>query len=383
MVKWIEPWIGVDLDSTLANGNSKGYEIGEPIPKMVERIKQWRKEGEDVRIVTARCDGNTRASTKEELESFGIDDSWNVITQINEIERWCLQHIGEVLPVTDRKDCGMTHLYDDKAIRVNKDTGELCTGCRHHLMGVESHPLLSEDYYEIEEIGGGIISVVYKALNIRGKVIALKGVRDKWHNDKTVLDQFEIECKAQDLVSPIPNLSSLRKMHKGYMELDYIVGATNLEDIIKSGKKFKLNDCWFELRELSGALDEIHNMGVYHCDIKPRNILFEYGKYIKLIDFGIAQLSDEENYFDVSKFWGTVKNYIAPEIAAGQRATAKSDQYMFAVTIYEMLTGFRPGDHPTCSSREFAKAFGKAFAKSPDDRYKNCVEFMNALKEFC
>jgi phosphoglycolate phosphatase-like HAD superfamily hydrolase len=100
-------WIGVDLDGTLAeyHGWKGAYHIGEPIPKMVARIKKWLKEGKKVKIFTARA--------------FARDSKQNEV-----IEKWCLEHIGEVLEITCVKDYSMIELWDDRAKQVVPNTGE-------------------------------------------------------------------------------------------------------------------------------------------------------------------------------------------------------------------------------------------------------------------
>lgn len=100
-------WIGVDLDGTLAHYTSwNGGAIGKPIPKMVERVKKWLRNGRVVKIMTARVAYND--GEQEEL-----------------IKDWCKEHLGERLPVTCMKDFNMIELWDDRAIRVEKNTGEV------------------------------------------------------------------------------------------------------------------------------------------------------------------------------------------------------------------------------------------------------------------
>jgi len=101
----IEPWIGVDLDGTLAeyHGWVEG-EIGKPIPLMVERVKRWFDEGENVKIFTAR------AAHADEAE-------------LQLIRNWCEVHLGRVLEITCCKDYGMTALYDDRAVQIVPNTG--------------------------------------------------------------------------------------------------------------------------------------------------------------------------------------------------------------------------------------------------------------------
>lgn len=107
------PWIAVDLDGTLARDDE--YEdwnprrIGSPIPKMVDRVKQWLANGTEVRIFTARVFGHRDGIPPEESRAL--------------IEAWCLEHIGQVLPVTCEKDFGMLQLWDDRAIQILKNTG--------------------------------------------------------------------------------------------------------------------------------------------------------------------------------------------------------------------------------------------------------------------
>lgn len=109
-------WIAVDLDGTLAEYDHwRGIEhIGNPIPKMVDRVKRWLAEGHDVRIFTARVDGG-----------LGDDAARDVAAVKGHIEQWCLKHIGQVLPVTNVKDFGMVELWDDRAVQVVANTGEM------------------------------------------------------------------------------------------------------------------------------------------------------------------------------------------------------------------------------------------------------------------
>jgi len=104
-------WIGFDLDGTLAEyrGWRGCQHIGPPIPAMVARLKQYRAAGWQVKIFTARG----TASAEERAEALPC------------IERWCEEHLGEVLPITNVKDYQMVRLYDDRAVQVEKNTGRL------------------------------------------------------------------------------------------------------------------------------------------------------------------------------------------------------------------------------------------------------------------
>ena len=105
-------WIGVDLDATLAHYDGwkmSDQPIGEPIPKMVDRVKKWLKEGRTVKIFTARVDRD-------------VDGK-----QESMIKEWCKEHIGQELEVTNVKTRSMYQLWDDRAIGVQKNTGSVIT----------------------------------------------------------------------------------------------------------------------------------------------------------------------------------------------------------------------------------------------------------------
>jgi hypothetical protein len=98
-------WIGVDLDGTLAiyRGWNNG-EIGEPVPAMLARVKQWISEGKCVKIFTARA---------------------SVPELIPPVKAWLAKHGLPELEVTNMKDFAMVELYDDRCKQVEMNTGRL------------------------------------------------------------------------------------------------------------------------------------------------------------------------------------------------------------------------------------------------------------------
>lgn len=103
-------WYGVDLDGTLAeyDGWQGIRHIGEPVPLMRERVMVWLAEGREVRIFTARVCPSEKGD--HELARAMI-------------ENWCMEHLGQVLLVTNEKDFGMIELWDDRCVQVEKNTG--------------------------------------------------------------------------------------------------------------------------------------------------------------------------------------------------------------------------------------------------------------------
>jgi len=120
--KRLGEWIGVDFDKTLATGVAfNGPDsVGDPIEPMVERVKQWLADGEDVRIFTGRV-GPHPAYYKDGMP---IDSDFASKARAA-IEAWCVRVFGRVLLITNEKDLGMKALYDDKAIQVEPNTGRL------------------------------------------------------------------------------------------------------------------------------------------------------------------------------------------------------------------------------------------------------------------
>lgn len=119
-------WIGVDLDGTLAmydTWRGPGH-IGEPIPKMRDRVLQWLAEGKTVKIFTARV-------WHPAIHTGGASEAdmarWSEARQAKDaIAKWTLFHFGRELPATHSKDFGMIELWDDRCVRVIANTGEVC-----------------------------------------------------------------------------------------------------------------------------------------------------------------------------------------------------------------------------------------------------------------
>jgi GT2 family glycosyltransferase len=108
-------WIGVDLDGTLASYGKWGGidKIGDPVPAMVARVKNWIARGKTVKIFTARV--GPQRDVNESIRAREV------------IDAWCLKHIGQTLDVTATKDFAMARLYDDRCVTVETNTGRILT----------------------------------------------------------------------------------------------------------------------------------------------------------------------------------------------------------------------------------------------------------------
>lgn len=105
-------WFGFDLDGTLAvyDGWKGPTHIGPPVPLMLARLRLHLDNGDACRIVTARVSGGRGGQAAAARRA---------------VQRWCKEHVGRVLRVTNRKDYQMVALYDDRCKQVVPNTGEL------------------------------------------------------------------------------------------------------------------------------------------------------------------------------------------------------------------------------------------------------------------
>ena len=117
-----KPWIAVDFDRTLATYESGLWpDIGQPIPEMVERVKEWIAQGKKVKIFTARVDDLLR--DREYGTDYPSNDYVVDVAQRMSIELFCLEHIGVILTATNRKDFDCEEIWDDKAVQVVPNVG--------------------------------------------------------------------------------------------------------------------------------------------------------------------------------------------------------------------------------------------------------------------
>jgi hypothetical protein len=108
-------WIGVDFDGTIAynvKNRTDPYQVGEPIPAMINRIRDWIMKGFTVKLLTARM--NLKSSTGKERD---VEKMRTILQQ------WCIEHIGTSLECTNMKDGWMEVLWDDRAVQVIPDSG--------------------------------------------------------------------------------------------------------------------------------------------------------------------------------------------------------------------------------------------------------------------
>lgn len=198
---------------------------------------------------------------------------------------------------------------------------------------------LCNRYFLRELIGSGGMSDVYQAWdNLRATRMAVKVLRRDLAQSSRFNRMFEQEAELLRKLEH-PNIVRLYEFDKEgdvvFIVMDWVEG-TNLRQAINDHKKpFSLEEISHILQPVCAALNYAHQNMVYHCDVKPGNILLHADGRVLLTDFGVARLASDES-------GGGTPPYMAPEQFSGGIIGATTDVYALGITIYEMLSGLVP-----------------------------------------
>ena len=208
-----------------------------------------------------------------------------------------------------------------------------------------------KDRYEILEIlGEGGMAFVYKARDTQlERLVAIKTLKPNYVNQETFVERFKREAKtAANLNHPnIVQIFDWGIEDEPFFVMEYIEGNT-LTSIIAKNRTISLSDILFIGAQVSSGLHAAHEKGLVHRDIKPGNIMITPDGKVKVTDFGIVSLQNEES--DITKtgsILGTA-SYISPEKAQGKPVSIESDLYSLGTVLYELISGKPPfaGDTP-------------------------------------
>src|SRR3954453_17075531 len=209
------------------------------------------------------------------------------------------------------------------------------------------------NYKIVEKLGEGGQGTVDKAVDSKlGRTLVIKVLPAELTAREANLKRFEREARlASALDHPniciIFDLNDINGIH--FISMQYIEGK-NVRQVV-NGRPLSLESALSIALQTADALAAAHARGIIHRDIKAGNVMVTPGGQVKVLDFGLAKLLDEEaartsgiHHTEITEFgvpYGTA-TYAAPEQARGDRVDSRADIFSTGVLLYEMLTGIWP-----------------------------------------
>jgi len=205
--------------------------------------------------------------------------------------------------------------------------------------------LIQNRYQIISELGSGGMATVYLAHDSQTeKDLALKVLNSDQLDErrkKRFLNEFEI-LKALSHPGVVTVYEQSEEAGTPFFSMEYIAGQSLSEKIKAEASNSSLSDSLALLKNISQALQYVHEKGVIYCDLKPDNILISGNNEARLLDFGIAQKANEHREED-NNIAGT-SLYMSPEQIKNEPLDFRSDIYSFGVLAFELLSGRVPFD---------------------------------------
>ncbi|MGO9262472.1 MAG: protein kinase domain-containing protein [Bryobacteraceae bacterium] len=262
-------------------------------------------------------------------------------------------------------------------------------------------------YKIVRELGRGAMGVVYHAIDPNiGRPVAIKtiqlGARSP-EEQARLRERLFREARSAGILSH-PGIVTIYDVEQqgdlAYIAMEYVDGPT-LDQMLSAPQPLSGQQMFSILGQTAVALDYAHGKGIVHRDIKPANIMLTGDGTSKITDFGIAKITASEQLTMTGSIVGT-PHYMSPEQVQGLAVDGRSDQFSLAVIAFEMLTGEKPytGEHlttvvykivaeePVAPQRLNPTLGGtidavvrKALSKKPDQRYRTCQEFIDALEQ--
>jgi serine/threonine protein kinase len=264
-------------------------------------------------------------------------------------------------------------------------------------------------YEIIGELGRGAMGVVYKAMDpVIGRTVAVKTIRLSEEGTglsrPELLTRFQTEARAAGLLTH-PNIVVVFDAGEEdglyYITMELVEGKS-LQALLDGGHAFPLPRTLRIMEQTCSALQFAHERNVIHRDIKPANLMLTADDTVKVTDFGTAKILQFGTVQQTAHVMGT-PSYMSPEQVKGRAVDGRSDIFSLGVMLYEMVTGEKPfpgqnittviykivnedpvpprqidpSIHPGISA-----VIMKALVKEPDQRYQNCREMQEDLRNY-
>lgn len=269
-------------------------------------------------------------------------------------------------------------------------------------------------YKVVSAIGAGGMGEVFLAADTKlGRQIALKILPEEFAEDAERMRRFVQEAKSASALNH-PNIITIYEIGDAggtnYIATEFIEGKTLSKKLASEPMKLKTV---LEISiQIASALDAAHSAGIVHRDIKPDNVMIRPDGLVKILDFGIAKLTEKQNKAIESEDATAIKagtspgmiigtaNYMSPEQAKGKDVDARTDIFSFGVVLYEMISGKLPFEGETALEMigailhkepkpldktgiplEIEKIIGKCLRKEAGERYQTINDVLNDLKD--
>ncbi len=264
-------------------------------------------------------------------------------------------------------------------------------------------------YEIVGELGRGAMGVVYKAMDpVIGRAVAVKTIRLSEEGTglsrPELLTRFQTEARAAGLLTH-PNIVVVFDAGEEdglyYITMELVEGKS-LQALLDGGHAFPLPRTLRIMEQTCSALQFAHERNVVHRDIKPANLMLTADDTVKVTDFGTAKILQFGTVQQTAHVMGT-PSYMSPEQVKGRAVDGRSDIFSLGVMLYEMVTGEKPfpgqsittviykivnegpvpprqidpSIHPGISAIVM-----KALVKEPDQRYQNCREMLEDLRNY-
>jgi serine/threonine-protein kinase len=216
-------------------------------------------------------------------------------------------------------------------------------------------------YRILSKLGSGGMGEVYLAEDtLLGRLVALKILPPEFAQQTDRMNRFVREAKSASALNH-PNIITIHEIGADgdahFIASEYIEGET-LHSLLRHEPPTLKSSLEIAI-QIASALDAAHRAGIVHRDIKPENVIMRPDGLVKILDFGIAKLSElhairgesSEEVATALKSEGTspgmiigTAHYMSPEQARGKTVDARSDIFSFGIVFYELLSGKRPFD---------------------------------------